>query len=68
MSAKLLDEIMALEADERRQLGELLLQSVDEPEIAPEILDEMERRLEEHYATPESSIPWEDVRARLHAR
>jgi putative addiction module component (TIGR02574 family) len=67
-----LDELLKLSVAERIQLAEDLWDSIaSEPEALP-ITDvqraEIERRLVEHDRDPESAIPWEEARGRLHQR
>lgn len=67
-----LDELLKLSVSERIQLAEDLWDSIAaEPDALP-LTDaqraEIERRLAEHDRDPESTIPWEEVRARLHQR
>jgi putative addiction module component (TIGR02574 family) len=67
-----LDELLKLSVAERIQLAEDLWESIaSEPEALP-ITDvqraEIERRLVEHDRDPESAIPWEEARGRLHQR
>ena len=67
-----LDELLKLSVPERIQLAEDLWDSIAaEPEALPlseAQRAEIERRLAEHDRAPESAIPWEEVRARLHQR
>jgi putative addiction module component (TIGR02574 family) len=70
--ATLLAEIMRLPEDERRQLIEEVLDSLD-PELddfrlTEEEKAELDRRLEEHERDPESALSWEEVRAELRSR
>ncbi len=67
-----LDELLKLTVAERIQLAEDLWDSiVAKPDALP-LTDaqqaEIERRLAEHDRDPESAIPWEEARARLHQR
>jgi len=67
-----LDELLKLSVTERIQLAEDLWNSIAaEPEALP-LTDaqqaEVKRRLVEHDRAPESAMPWEEVRARLHQR
>jgi putative addiction module component (TIGR02574 family) len=67
-----LDELLKLSVTERIQLAEDLWNSIAaEPEALP-LTDaqraEVKGRLVEHDRAPESAIPWEEVRARLHQR
>lgn len=67
-----LDELLKLSVPERIQLAEDLWDSIAaEPDALP-LTDaqraEIKRRLAGHDRDPESAIPWEEVRARLHQR
>ncbi len=72
MSNLSLDELLRLSVPERIQLAEDLWDSIAaDPEALPFTeaqRAEIERRLAAHYLDPESAIPWEEVRARLHER
>lgn len=72
MSTTPLSELLKLTEAERIQLAQDLWDSIPvQSEALPldeEQLREMERRLAEHQATPASSIPWEEARARLRER
>jgi putative addiction module component (TIGR02574 family) len=64
------DELLKLSPAERIQLAEDLWDSVAaHPEGLPPMSEaerrEIDRRLAEHEAAPESAIPWEEVRKRL---
>ena len=69
-----LARLRELSVAERLQLVEDLWDSIaeDAPEaalpITPELAAELDRRLAEHRANPEATIPWETVRAELMAR
>jgi putative addiction module component (TIGR02574 family) len=66
-----LSELFKLSVEERLQLVEDLWDSIeadtrDKPfELSDEEKAELDRRLAEHEANPESALRWEDVRARL---
>ncbi|MCY1550885.1 putative addiction module component [compost metagenome] len=67
------DELLKLSPAERIQLAEDLWESVAaHPERVPPLTDEecreIDRRLAEHDADPETAVNWEDVRKRLWAR
>jgi putative addiction module component (TIGR02574 family) len=67
-----LDELLKLTVAERIQLAEDLWDSIAaKPDSLP-LTDtqraEIERRLAKHYRDPESVIPWEEARGRLHQR
>jgi putative addiction module component (TIGR02574 family) len=66
-----LKEILALPEDERRWLVEEIAASLPEQqedfELTPELKAELDRRLAEHEANPDSGIPWEEVKAHVQA-
>jgi putative addiction module component (TIGR02574 family) len=73
----LLNELMQLSPAERLDIAEKLWDSIHPPgsarpgEEAPlteKQMAEIDRRIEEHERHPERASPWEEVRARLHAR
>lgn len=62
--------LLALPAEERQAIAELLLDSVaadraEDVELPPAFVEELRRRVAEHEADPSSAIPWEVVKARL---
>jgi putative addiction module component (TIGR02574 family) len=65
-------ELLKLSVSERIQLAEDLWDSIAaEPEKLPLTETqraEIEHRLAEHDRDPESAIPWEEARTRLHQR
>lgn len=66
----ILEEALKLPAPERIQLADKLYASVDEStdysfSLTPDQMAELDRRMAEHRANPESGIPWEVVRERL---
>lgn len=68
-----IDQLRRLPVEKRLELIKVLWDSLGEhPEqyfhIPDEVLDEAERRFQEHLDDPSSSIPWETVRARLRER
>jgi putative addiction module component (TIGR02574 family) len=71
MPTTLLKELLNLPAGARADLAMALWDSLDETQKAEELTltqaqrEEIERRLAEHEAHPESAIPWEEVRKRL---
>ena len=69
MNTELLATAKALPLPERIELVEALWDSIAEegydPPLTPEEEAEIDRRLEEHRRNPESSIPWEKVKAEL---
>ncbi|BAU76825.1 addiction module protein [Metapseudomonas furukawaii] len=67
------DELLKLSPAERIQLAEDLWESVAaHPESMPPLTEdegrEIDRRLAEHQATPETAVDWTDVRKKLWAR
>jgi len=62
-------EILELPVDERIRLVELIWDSIAAvPESVPmsdELKAELDRRLAEFEANPESGIPWDEVRERI---
>jgi len=68
---KLLQDAMELPVSERAELAADLLASLDgEPdnEVEAAWAAEIERRAREALADPDDDIPWETVRAELHAK
>jgi putative addiction module component (TIGR02574 family) len=69
-----LSELFKLSVEERLQLVEDLWDSIaadtqDAPlELSDEEKAELDRRLVEHEANPESALDWNEVRARLWAK
>jgi putative addiction module component (TIGR02574 family) len=69
-----LSELFKLSVEERLQLVEDLWDSIaadtqDTPfELTDEEKAELDRRMAEHEANPESALDWNDVRARLWAK
>jgi putative addiction module component (TIGR02574 family) len=49
-------------------LRETVGPTAEELPLAPEVAAELERRLRDLREHPDASIPWEEVRARLHTR
>jgi putative addiction module component (TIGR02574 family) len=71
MRRELIAELMQLTPAERLELiGDLWdsLEPDDLPPLTKGQIKEMERRLAEHRADPDSAIPWEEVRAELRSR
>jgi putative addiction module component (TIGR02574 family) len=64
--------LLALPEEERREIAEKLLASVDPPEHPPELTDELKAELTRRMAHldthPEDLIPWEQVRDAARAR
>jgi putative addiction module component (TIGR02574 family) len=67
-----LDELLRLSVAERIQLAEDLWNSIAVDPAALPFTEtqraEIARRLAAHDRDPESAIPWEEVRSRLHER
>ncbi|HYF48715.1 MAG TPA: addiction module protein [Planctomycetota bacterium] len=62
---------MKLDPEDRRAIGEKLLESVEEADaqtLSQEQRAELQRRYEEHLRDPKSSIPLEDVRKHVDQR
>lgn len=72
MSEISVSDLLHLSVAERIQLVEDLWDSIATEPEAMELTEaqreEIDRRLAEHDANPESAIPWEEVRARLRQR
>ena len=69
MPSKLMEQIKQLSVDEQRALADEIYESLpDDLGLTPEQLDEAERRLAEHDAHPETSIPLEQVKAEIRAK
>jgi putative addiction module component (TIGR02574 family) len=70
-SSRKLAELLKLPVDERADLAMALWQSLDESQqeselaLTPEQAAELDRRLADHVANPDSGIPWETVHRRL---
>jgi putative addiction module component (TIGR02574 family) len=68
VTARLLDEVLKLSADERLELVSVLwgsLQIEDAFPMTEERIRESELRLEDHRANPASSISWAEAKKRL---
>lgn len=68
-----IEQLRRLPVDQRIHVIEELWDSLDESDLATwpipdSVLDESDREFEAHLADPGSSIPWEEVRARLRER
>jgi len=71
MRRELLAELLDLTPAERLDLIGDLWDSLDHGDLPPltkEQTEEMERRLAEHRAEPDSALSWEEVRAELRSR
>lgn len=72
MSTISVSDLLHLSVAERIQLVEDLWDSIASQPEALELTsaqrEEIDRRLAEHDANPESAVPWEEVRTRLQRR
>ncbi|MFL4969168.1 MAG: addiction module protein [Xanthobacteraceae bacterium] len=71
MRRELLAELLELTPAERLDLiGDLWdsLEPDDLPPLTNDQIEEMERRVAEHRANPDSALSWEEVRAELRSR
>ncbi len=66
-----LAELLKLSGRERAQIAMALWESLTDAEreaelaLSPEQEAELDRRLAEHIANPDSAIPWEEARRKL---
>jgi putative addiction module component (TIGR02574 family) len=62
-------ELFQLPVAERLALVEDLWDSIardaEDLEVSPELLDELNRRAQEHYENPDAGVTWEELDARL---
>ena len=71
MMQNTLAELLKLPASERVEIAMALWDSLTDAEreaelaLTPEQEKELDRRLAEHVANPDSAIPWEEVRRKL---
>lgn len=71
MQSTRLKELLNLSAEARADLAMALWESLEDSEKAEELSlsqeqrDELNRRLEEYLADPDSAVPWEEVKRRL---
>ena len=71
MMQNTLAELLKLPASERVEIAMALWDSLTDAEreaelaLTPEQEEELDRRLAEHVANPDSAIPWEEVRRKL---
>jgi putative addiction module component (TIGR02574 family) len=66
-----LSELFKLSPAERIQLAQDLWDSIpeqDAPDLTPEQVAKLERRLSDHERDPSSGVSWAEVRERLRAR
>lgn len=64
-----IDQLRGLPLEKRLEIIEALWESVEDEAgplpISEEFADELDRRYAAHVADPDSSIPWEQVRAEI---
>ncbi len=65
---KILDEALALPAEERAALVDALSASLEPAELSPEWHAELRRRIEAIESGEATLVSWDDVRARLQAK
>jgi putative addiction module component (TIGR02574 family) len=71
MLPKTLSALLKLSVSERAEIALALWESLDDAEreahlaLSPEQEAELDRRLAEHIANPDSGIPWDEVRRKL---
>jgi len=71
MRRELLAELLELTPAERLDLISDLWDSLEPDDLPPltdDQIEEMERRVAEHRANPDSALSWEEVRAELRSR
>ena len=73
MLSNTLAELLKLPASQRVEIAMALWESLTDTEreaelaLSPEQEAELDRRLAEHVANPDSAIPWDEVRRKLSA-
>ena len=73
MLSNTLAELLKLPASQRVEIAMALWESLTDAEreaelaLSPEQEAELDRRLAEHVANPDSAIPWDEVRRKLSA-
>jgi putative addiction module component (TIGR02574 family) len=72
-ATELLKKALTLSAEERAQLVDSLLESLDEPREDPAVVeaawnDEIRRRIEDLDSGKAKPVPWEEVRRRASAK
>ncbi len=63
-----IQHLLALPPEERIRIASVIMRIFEDGGIFPmsdELADELNRRFDDHVANPESSLPWESVRAEL---
>ncbi len=75
MHAQLLEQVRSLPAREQVELVDEILEGlpVEEetdagPNLSPAQIAELERRMAEHLADPDSAIPWSEVKRGINER
>ena len=69
-AAEILEQVRRLPPEERREVAEQILDECGafDDELSPGQVAELERRAEKLHESPETGIPWEQVRAELKER
>ena len=65
---KVLDDALALPAEERAALVDALTESLEPVNVSPEWHDEIRRRIEAIERGEAKLVPWDEVRARLRSK
>ena len=76
MHAQLLEKVRSLPLGERIEFVEEVLEDIgatdqardDDPRLTGDEIAELDRRMAEHLASPESAVPWSEVQRRLEER
>jgi putative addiction module component (TIGR02574 family) len=75
MHAQLLEQVRSLPAREQVELVDEILEGLpveEEPDAGPNLssaqIAELERRMAEHLADPDSAIPWSEVKRDINER
>lgn len=76
MHAQLLEQVRSLPLGERIEFVEEVLEDIGveeqgrdaDPGLTAEEIAELDRRMAEHLANPESAVPWNEVQRRLEER
>ena len=64
----ILDAARALPVDDRVRLVDLIQDELQTQEADPDLMQELDKRVAEHKAYPESGITWETILAEARAR
>lgn len=70
-ATELLKQALELKPEERAELASLLIESLDEPAeegVEAAWVKEIERRMAELDSGSAKTVPWDDVREKLHGR